>query len=368
MSGGYASSSVLLQKQADLKAAQAEYDRLKTLYGPQIGDNTRTTSPGNAMTNMNGPPPGIEPGEDFGQYWKAVKDGAATKTMTTCETAAAYDSRLFKKIVYTGDSGNLSTGWDRQCYGLIYNAPNDASYNNLTPSYYTTITPNTGYTKLGLTSASKSYEIEGAAKMYDLEKKIKGLVYDIVQLAPKATDSSLNDLKLLVNSVSTINHQINDYMNTNANDISNNYNKISQKQNRINVYDEINSQVELKVHKYRFFIYFFVSLILILGLLSYLSPLPLIVQITLLIELLTVKWWTGWGILTFVTILLILSSFGWDMRGNIMMVFRYITDPKFWTGELWWIGISLLLLIIVYLYSSFKQFFTAILPSSSSMD
>ena len=365
MSGGYASSSVLLQKQADLKAAQAEYDRLKTLYKPQTTTSGATTTNGNAMTNMNGPPPGIEPGEDFGQYWKAVKDGATSKSVTTCQTAAAYDSRLFKKVVYTGDSGNLSSGWNKQCYGLIYNAPNDASYNNSTPNYYTTITPVGGYTKLGITTPSGIAE---AAKIYDLEKKINGLIYDIVQLAPKATDSSLNDLKELASGVSSVNDQINDYMNTNTANINRNNYNISQKQNRINVYDEINSQVELKVHKYRFFIYFFVSLILILGLLSYLSPLPLIVQFTILMEILTLEWWTGWGILTFVTILLILSSFGWDMRGNIMMVFRYITDPKFWSGELWWIGISLLLLIIVYLYSSFKQFFTAILPSSSSIE
>jgi len=363
MSGGYASSSVLLQKQADLKTAQAEYDRLKTIYTPQTTFNTSVN--GNAMTNMNGPPPGIEPGEDFGQYWKAVKDGATSKSETTCKTAAANDSRLFKKVVYTGDAGNLSSGWNKQCYGLIYNAPNDLSYNNNTPSYYKTSVPSGGYTKIGI---SKSYQLEEAAKIYDLEKKINGLVYDIVQLAPKATDSSLNDLKHLASSVSDINNEIKKYMDINAADISRNYLKINEKQNQINMYDEINSQVELKVYKYRFFIYFFISLILILSLLSYLSPLPLKVQIEILIELLSVKWWTGWGILTFVTIILILSSFGWDMRGNIMMVMRYISDPKFWTGELWWIGITILLLIIVYLYSSFKQFFTAIIPSSSSIE
>jgi hypothetical protein len=360
MSGGYASSSVLLQKQAELKIAQAEYDRIIVLHQPQTA--TGTPGVGNAMSNNNGPPPGIAPGEDFGQYWKAIKDTTpiATKTADTCETAASYDSRLFRKIVYTG-VGNLSSGWDKQCYGLIYNAPADTEYSNSNPSYYKTITPVGGYTKLGIDTPSGIAE---AAKISDLEKKINGLVYDIVQLAPKATDSALSNLKNLATDISDIHVQIAKYMNDGAMDISNNKFKINQNQNRINVYDEINSQVELKVNKSKFAFYFFMSIILIILLLSYVSPLPLKEQIAILIEILSVKWWTGWGVITFVTILLIISSFGWDMRGNIAMVFRYITDSKFWSGELWWIGISLLVLIIVYLYTSFKQFFTAITPSS----
>jgi len=363
MSGGYASSSVLLQKQADLKIAQAEYDRIIVLHQPQTATGTVVLEVGNAMTNMNGPPPGVEPGDDFGQYWKAIKDTTtpiANKTIATCQKAAAYDSRLFKKIVYTGDTGNLSSGWNKQCYGLIYNAPADAVYTNSTPVYYKTITPVGGYTKLGIETSTGIAE---AAKIYDLEMKINGLVYDIVNLAPKATDTKLGELQKLATTGNDINSQISKYMIDGAVDISNNKFKINQNQNRINVYDEINSQVDLKMYKHRFFIYFFTSLLLIIMLLSYVSPLSLKEQVSIMMEYLTVKWWTGWGVLTFVTVLLILSSFGWDMRGNITMVFRYITDSKFWMGELWWIGISFLLIIIVYLYTSFKQFFTAITPS-----
>lgn len=361
MSGGYASSSSLLQKQADLKIAQAEYDRIIVLHQPQTATGS-TVVAGNAMSNNNGPPPGIAPGEDFGQYWKAIKDTTpiATKSEGTCETAASYDSRLFRKIVYTG-VGNLSSGWDKQCYGLIYNAPADTEYNNRTPSYYKTITPVGGYTKLGIDTPSGIAE---AAKISDLEKKINGLVYEIVNLAPKATDSALSNLQNSATASNDIHSKIAKYMNDGAVDISNNNFKINQTQNRINVYDEINSQVDLKVHKSKFVYYAVFTIIFIVTLLSYASPLPLKEQIGLLIEFLSMKWWTGWGVITFVTILLILSSFGWDMRGNIAMIFRYITDTKFWIGELWWIGISLLVLIIVYLYTSFKQFFTAITPSS----
>ena len=362
MSGGYASSSILLQKQADLKIAQAEYDRITALHKPQTSAATSTKT-GNAMTNMDGPPPGIEPGDDYGQYWKAIKDtnSIANKTAGTCQTAAANDLRLFQKIVYTGDTGNLSSGWNKQCYGLIYNAPADAVYPNSKPDYYTTITPNGGYTKLGIDTPSG---IEEAAKIYDLDKKIKGLVYDIVQLAPKATDSALDKLKDAVKDSADINAQIVNYMNTNVMDISRNNFNINQKQSRINVYDEINSQIELKASRYKIILYFICGLILIISLLSYASPLSLNEQIEILMKMFVVKWWTGWGVLIVVTILLIVASFGWDMKSNILMVYRNITDTTFWTGELWWIGITFLLLIVIYLYTSFKQFFTEITPSS----
>jgi hypothetical protein len=48
------------------------------------------------------------------------------------------------------------------------------------------------------------------------------------------------------------------------------------------------------------------------------------------------------------------------MKGNILMVIRYITDPQFWTGQLWWVGITFLLLVIIFLHATFKSFFTEI--------
>ena len=68
-------------------------------------------------------------------------------------------------------------------------------------------------------------------------------------------------------------------------------------------------------------------------------------------------WWTSWWVITIVIIILILSSFGWDMKGNIMMVIRYVTDPTFWTGQMWWLGVTFLLLLIIFFHATFKSFF-----------
>jgi hypothetical protein len=68
-------------------------------------------------------------------------------------------------------------------------------------------------------------------------------------------------------------------------------------------------------------------------------------------------WWTNWWIITIAVVIFILSSFGWDMKGNIMMVIRYITDPAFWTGQMWWVGVTFLLLLIVFFHATFKSFF-----------
>jgi hypothetical protein len=74
-------------------------------------------------------------------------------------------------------------------------------------------------------------------------------------------------------------------------------------------------------------------------------------------NLVGVGWWTSWWAITIVIIVLILSSFGWDMKGNIMMVIRYISDPEFWTGQMWWVGVTFILLIIIFFYGTFKSFF-----------
>ena len=153
-------------------------------------------------------------------------------------------------------------------------------------------------------------------------------------------------------------------MNTGSSDISANNIKILEKQNRIKVYDDINSQIYLKAHKYRFFIYFFIALGAVIAALLYASDLSLKEQLEYLSKFLEGSWWAKWYVVTFVILFLILSSFGWDMRGNIMTVIRYITDPQFWTGELWWIGVTFLLLIVIFLYTSFKSFFMSITPES----
>jgi hypothetical protein len=68
-------------------------------------------------------------------------------------------------------------------------------------------------------------------------------------------------------------------------------------------------------------------------------------------------WWTNWWIIAIVVIVFLLSTLGWDMKGNILMIIRYITDPAFWTGQLWWVGVTFLLLIMIFFYATFKSFF-----------
>jgi hypothetical protein len=369
MSGGFASSSQLLSKQAELKRAQADYETLRKTYPANIRSNFTDVSNINAISNVN-PPPGISPGEDFGEYWKAIIDNKTVKTVDTCITAAVNDPRLFKTVVYTGNS-NLSTDWNKKCYGLIYNAPNDASNTTNRADGYITSTPTSssgGYTKTGISSSSDVTNIENASRLYDLEKKINQLTRDIIIIAPSAIDASFNILKTGAADSNEINNRINNYMNTGATDISANQLKMEKTQNNINIYDDINSQIQLKTHKYRFFIYFVIALALVVGLLSYLSKLSLMEQIQYILKFLEGKWWASWYVVTFVIVLLILSSFGWDMRGNIMMIVRYLTDPKFWTGELWWIGITFLLLIVIYFYSAFKSLFISISSSLEGLD
>ena len=71
-------------------------------------------------------------------------------------------------------------------------------------------------------------------------------------------------------------------------------------------------------------------------------------------------WWTNWWVIAIVVVLFIITSFGWDMKGNIMMVFRYLSNPDFWTGQLWWIGVTIILLLIIFFYATFKTFFMEI--------
>jgi hypothetical protein len=100
---------------------------------------------------------------------------------------------------------------------------------------------------------------------------------------------------------------------------------------------------------------------------SYVSKLPIPEQLTEISKYIAWGWWTNWGVIAFVVVLLILSSFGWDMKGNIMMIWRYISDPDFWTGQMWWVGVSFLFLIVIFLHASFKSFFGDTLASLEKM-
>lgn len=42
------------------------------------------------------------------------------------------------------------------------------------------------------------------------------------------------------------------------------------------------------------------------------------------------------------------------------MIIRYVSDLEFWTGQLWWVGVTFLMLVIILCYAMFKSFFTGL--------
>ena len=377
----YSDSSQLLIKQAELKTLQQKYDSYtNTVNGPYqdiSSASITTTANKNAISTTN-PPPGTSPGEDFGEYWKFVSSGASTAA--ECWTSASRDERIFQKVVYTGADSRTNKGdasWNQQCYGLIWNAPPDASYNTDAPGYATMVStpgPSGGftdsdsiartYTKSGITSADKLNE---ATQIADLKTRIDGLVEEIALIAGSSINSELNALSQTSADQKTVIQKINQYMNSSASEIADNYKTIDQRKNLNNIYEDINKQITLTSRKYKFVFYFIIGIVIIISYMSYVSKLTIPEQMTEVSKYVAWGWWTNWGVIAFVVVLLILSSFGWDMKGNIMMIWRYISDPDFWTGQMWWVGVSFLFLIVIFLHASFKSFFGDTLASLEKM-
>lgn len=356
----YSDSSQLLNKQAELKALQTKYNTYTSTYQPIVAAPS-STGHKNAIS-LTPPPQGIRAGEDFGEYWKFVSSGDIDAS--ACWTSATRDPRIFKKVVYTGVY-NTDNTWNKQCYGLVWNAPTDASYNADANGYTTMVTAdaNSGftsdgvaltYTKTNITSQDKLNE---AAQIADLKSRIDSLIEEIALVAGASINSELTSLSQTSADQKSLIQNINQYMNTSAQQIDASNSIIDKRKNLNMLYEDINNQITLKTKKYKFIMYFVVGLIIIMSYLSYVSKLSLLEQITELGNWMSWGWWTNWGVITFVVVLLILSSFGWDMKGNIAMIFRYISDPDFWTGQMWWVGISFLLIIVVFAYASFKSFF-----------
>jgi len=379
MSGRYSAGSQLLSKQAELKKARADYENYRKIYTPYTTRDSLAaagvsgwTAAGSNTNPMSGTnvPPGISPGDDYGEYWKAVKnsDGTTppTTTVAACNIAASNDPRLFRKVVYTNPPGNPL--WTNKCYGLMYYAPTDAEQSG-TLNGVTTSTPPTSYGTSGTNTYSKQNiksdaDTANASKMYDLKTKIDRLANEIAILAPKAIDLGRANLMKDADKAKDVSSKITDYMDDGVLEIARQKKYMDETQKTIMVYDETNSQIMLKAVKSRFFISAFIGIAIILAYFSYMSELTLVQQFNIFLEFFSGYWWTKWSVIVFVIVLLLLSSFGWDMRGNLTTIFRYVSDPKFWVGELWWIGITLFLFVIVFFYSSFSSFFTA-KPSTS---
>ncbi len=374
MSGG-SDYSRLLSKMTELKTLLGEYKSLTEKYPPATSTRASasyTITPNKNAISNTATPLVSRPGEDFGQHWKYVGNinpsnpPDLSANSLQCWNLAANDKRLFKQVAYTGDtklgSNPGQTEWNNRCYGLIYDAPPSATFNTDSVGY-THMIGNTGaaqtnvYTKLGITSTADTENINGASKLQDIEQRVKSLVNDIVDSGEAGINSELNTLVSTATESNLLISKINNYMNAGASDIQKNYGLIDKRKDLINVYAEVNEQKTLLSRKYRFIFYLVLTICIIIGYVSYSSKLTILEQFDTVKQYVGFGWWTNWWIITIVVILFILSSFGWDMKGNIMMVIRFITDPAFWTGQMWWVGVTFLLLLIVFFHATFKSFF-----------
>ena len=380
--------SQLLAKMAELKTITADYKRITENYKPAVdstlngvgtpvGTNTAYTFNDTGINAMSSTatPLVVSPGEDYKDYWKYVGKvvPAAGDTKYTnsqkCWNMAANDPRLFKAVVYTGVAGS-NVGrpeWDNHCYGLMWDAAGtDVSYNTASSGYVTMVGRTTGgssndiYTKIGIKGVDQdatTANIAKASKLYDLQLRVNSLVEEIAAVSGGGINTELNALVGSATDANTLIEKINQYMNTSVGDITRDYDLTTKRKEMNNMYSEINEQRTLRARKYQFMFYIVLAISFIIGYASYTSKLPLIDQIDALKNYVPLGWWTNWWVITIVVLIFILSSFGWDMKGNILMVIRYVSDPEFWTGQLWWVGVTFFLLLIIFFYASFKSFF-----------
>ena len=374
--------SQLLTKMAELKELSATYSKYVNTYTPAVSavvaspdsvNATFTQTPNINAISTTVTPLGYRAGEDYGEHWKYVgKVTPATgannldANSLLCWNMAARDPRVFKKVVYTGDSTFSSNpgqaSWDNRCYGLTYDAPNSANTVSTDSAGYSTMVGKTGigsdmYTKLGITNAAKLNE---ATQLKSVQDRVNTLVTEIAQLSNAGTNTGLNELIDSSDDSSTLIEKINKYMTKGTTAISANYEKGDKRKEMNDVYLEVNEKKTLYSRKYRYIFYIIVAICIIAGYVSYSTELTVKEQLELLKGFQGFGWWGNWWIIAIVVLVFILSSFGWDMKGNIMMVIRYITDPQFWTGQLWWVGVTFLLLVIIFLHATFKSFFTEI--------
>lgn len=375
--------SQLLTKMAELEVLSTTYSRYVNTYTPAVsavvathasGSATFTQIPDKNAISTTVTPLRYRAGEDYGEHWKYVGKvtpaaGAGNNlndNSLLCWNMAARDPRVFKKVVYTGDSTLSSNpgqaSWNNHCYGLTYDAPNSANTVITDSSGYSIMVGKTGigsdkYTKLGITNAATLNE---ASQLKSIQDRVNTLVTEIAQLSNAGTNTNLNILIDSSANTSTLIEKINQYMTQGTTAISGDYDKGDKRKEMNNVYLEVNEKKTLYSRKYRYIFYMIVAICIIVGYASYSTDLTIKEQLELLKGFQGFGWWGNWWIIAIVVILFIISSFGWDMKGNILMVIRYITDPQFWTGQLWWVGITFLLLVIIFLHATFKSFFTEI--------
>lgn len=383
--------SRFLTKMAELKAIQGEYNQLSmdvsgavsidTNYDDNTFDKYTLTPDKNPISNTKTPLV-IAPGEDYADFWKYIgkitpvvssESDQPRKNAQKCWNLAANDPRLFKKVVYTGNTAtNIGQPkWDNLCYGLVPDAPASASYDSNDSVGYAFMVGNGDgsagktngiYTKLGINpsganAATVNANVAKASKLNDLQLRVNSLTQEITAESDVGINNELNTLVASAAGSNELISKINDYMNDAVGGITSDYNLVNKRKDMNNVYSEINEQTTLRARKYGFIFFIVITISIIIGYGSYTSKMSLLEQIGVLKNYVGWGWWTNWWIIAIVVIMFIISSFGWDMRGNISMIIRYVTDPAFWTGQLWWVGVTFLLLIMIFFYATFKSFF-----------
>jgi hypothetical protein len=383
--------SRFLTKMAELKAIVGEYNQLSmdisgavstdTNYADNTFDKYDYTPNKNPISNTKTPLV-IAPGEDYAEFWKYVGKikpvessdvNSQKKNAQKCWNLAAYDPRPFKKVVYTGTDGvNIGQPkWDNLCYGLLPDAPASASFDSNDSNGYAYMVGNGDggpgrtngiYTKLGINPSGASQStvdsnIAKASRLHELQQRVDSLTRDIVAESDAGINNELNNLIASAADSNELINKINNYMNEAVGDITSKNSLVNKRKDMNSVYAEINEQTTLRARKYRFIFFIIITIALIIFYGSYTSKLSLLEQIENIRNYIGWGWWTNWWIIAIVVIVFLVSSFGWDMKGNITTFIRYVTNPDFWTGQLWWVGVTFLMLIVIFLYASFKSFF-----------
>lgn len=347
-------------------------------YTPTLDKNTMSTTKYPLV---------IRPGEDYGEYWKYIGQVTPATTPFTnssiqqdsarkCWNLAAGNPRLFQKVVYTGTQNTNEPSWNNRCYGLVPGSdipPSVLNVDTVSPGYVSMVgngntddaTPlqNGIYTKLGIKSAAIATEnanIANAMKINDLQERINGLTREIVSEADAGINNELDQLVSSAADSKSIIGKINDYMNDGVSGIQSNYDITGKRKEMNNIYADINEQTTLRSRKYQFVFYVIVFVLLVIVYWSYTSKMTVLEQYDMLRNYVGWEWWTYWWIVATVVILFIISTIGWDIKGYIITAMNYLSDPSFWTGQLWWVGISFLMLIVIFFYATFKSFFSGI--------
>lgn len=391
--------SRLLTKMEELETTRIQYDTLTNAHKPAYSDETRTNGLGaiTGYTDKYAPtldkntmsttkyPLVIRPGEDYGEFWKYIGEVTPATTAYSsssiqqdsarkCWHLAAGNPRLFQKVLYTGTQNTNEPSWNNRCYGLVPDASGSVlNVNTVSPGYVSMVgngnmndqnpLQNGIYTKLGIKSAAIATEnanIANAMKINDLQLRINGLTREIVAEADAGINNQLDQLVSSAADSDAIISKINDYMNDGVSGIESNYSITGKRKELSNIYADINEQTTLRSRKYQFVFYVIVFILLLIVYWSYTSKMTILEQYDMLQNYVGWEWWTYWWIVATVVILFIISTIGWDIKGYIITAMNYLTDPSFWTGQLWWVGISFLMLIVIFFYATFKSFFSGI--------